>query len=109
AGMVRSRYYPESRAGKRLIFQVPEAGINEAQLSAMRQAVGSMGRDGNLMIGTAGANAENAEFARPGDVSKILDKLGVQVRSEAVPTVAPKALLERRPEIAEAYKNAGTV
>jgi predicted GNAT family acetyltransferase len=92
-GSIRVRYRPTGRAGPELVFTVPDYPVNAAQIEKMRGAVGAMQKDaggnGNLMIEVAHPNQEVSEaarswpendvkeFARPGDVDAMLQKLGV--------------------------------
>lgn len=78
-GSIRSRYNPVARMGLQLLFTVPDNGVSEAQTRMMREAVGKMGREGNLLIQTANGATEVAHG--PGlsstMVDELLKKLGV--------------------------------
>jgi ribosomal protein S18 acetylase RimI-like enzyme len=88
-GSIRVRYRPSGKAGPEIVFSVPEKGVTAEQADMMKQAVGKMGRYGNLLIETAHPDNEVSEstrswpendvkeFARPSDVDAMLTKLGV--------------------------------
>jgi hypothetical protein len=87
-GSIRVRYRPTARAGREIVFSVPEKGVTSEQVDMMRQAVGKMGRNGNLLIEVARTGEEPSEsvrswpenkvkgFATPKDVEPMLREIG---------------------------------
>lgn len=74
---IRTRYR-DTKAGKEVVFSVPKNGVNEEQISQMRQAVGKMGRYGNAVMEIAEGEGKSTqkEFARPSDVDSMLREIG---------------------------------
>lgn len=79
---VRTRYRT-GRGGDEVVFSVSPNGVTPEQIDQMRQAVGKMGRNGNVIIERTDVNSENMddavahkEFARPSDVEPMLQKIG---------------------------------
>ncbi len=79
-GAVRTRF-TRGRDGDRLSVSVPKTGVTQDQADMIRQAVGSIGRNGNLLLERSDTSASNdrsahKEFATPRDVEPMLRKIG---------------------------------
>ena len=74
---VRTRFRT-GKSGDELVFSVPKSGVNEDQISQIRQSIGKMGRNGNAVMEIAephGASVKK-EFVTPADVEPMLQKIG---------------------------------
>lgn len=71
SGAIRVRH-SFGKAGETLQVSVPPQGVTEGQLKALRQAVGKVGREGNLYIERADATPENPLYARK-EFPRVLD------------------------------------
>lgn len=93
-GSIRVRHRPSGRSGPEIVFSVPEKGVTTEQVDMMKQAVGKMGRNSNLLIEAAHEGNEVSdtprswpenpvkEFARPSDVDAMLEHLGIALEAE---------------------------
>ena len=90
-GAIRTRF-TVARDGDRLAVSVPKTGVTPDQVDTLKQAVGSVGRYGNLLLERSDTSALNdrsqyKEFATPKDVEPMLKQIGAHPES---PKLGPK-------------------
>jgi hypothetical protein len=78
-GAIRTRF-GTGRAGDTLHISVPKTGVTEEQVTAIRQAVGRLGRNANLVLETADNPAQvkstTREFVKQSDIEPMLREIG---------------------------------
>jgi hypothetical protein len=91
SGAIRVRQ-SNGRAGQTLQVSVPAQGVNEAQADAIRRAVGTMGRTGNMYLERGDVTPEtkdtlttHKEFVSPSDVDGMLRQIDAHPDKKAVP------------------------
>jgi hypothetical protein len=102
-GAIRTRLR-QTMAGTELVASVPKQGATEAQVRALRKAVGRVGREGNLVIERTDATSENPlyakkEFPRVSDVDQMLRDIQAHpeknlAKSAVAATPAPTEVAE---------------
>lgn len=97
-GAVRTRF-TVARDGDRLAISVPKQGVTPEQVDMIRQGVGSVGRNGNLLLERSDTTALNdkstyKEFATPKDVDPMLREIGAHPENPKLsrPMEIPKNL-----------------
>jgi len=77
-GAIRTRF-GTGREGETLHISVPKTGVTDEQITAMRQSVGQLGRNANLVLETADnpslVKTATKEFVRPSDVEPMLREI----------------------------------
>ena len=105
SGAIRVRQ-SNGRAGQTLQVSVPAQGVNEAQADAIKRAVATMGRTGNMYLERGDVKPEtkdqltvHKEFVSPADVDGMLRKIDAYPDKNAVPNDSILGDQQKRTEL----------